>query len=337
MEDWYHSKTKHFKTETDYTWFKNNEYINCDNNQPKNCIHITRHNRHRSREMYNVHKEIDHKNLILRDQIDSIHTFVCHSVTKRSTAMPNVDVSLFDDDIKGDAQYNNINTDTKCAERELSRNDLWSDEPASIRDCNLSQISYILNKEHIFDDLDRLIEYKEEIINYVKVNELNGSKLNGMKRKTFINKLCHHFDNNKIRGQLGQLYTLIIKFDIKGLYANNKKEENIKEDDMKEKVWENNPLSIAECSINQIIQILQNEDILNKLHILKEYKDDIIKYLKQNELDGAKLSELNRKMFINQICQHFNNNNKLKGAMGRMYSMIMKCDVVKFWKSNSDA
>eukprot|EP01084_Bolivina_argentea_P170484 295417_1 len=31
MEDWYHTKTKHLKSENDYRWLKHNAHSNCDN------------------------------------------------------------------------------------------------------------------------------------------------------------------------------------------------------------------------------------------------------------------------------------------------------------------
>eukprot|EP01084_Bolivina_argentea_P054344 99695_1 len=82
MQDWYHSKTKHFKQEKDYTWFKLNYESSCaTNDNTKTCAHTQRYQRIRGREIYNISNDIDHKNIILRDQIDSIHTYIFHSPT----------------------------------------------------------------------------------------------------------------------------------------------------------------------------------------------------------------------------------------------------------------
>eukprot|EP01084_Bolivina_argentea_P137616 242365_1 len=81
MEDWYHTKTKHFKTEQAYEWFANIEQINCINNKYHNqtCPYIARYQRERGRGMYAMTPCIDHKNIILTDQLDSTHTFIFHS------------------------------------------------------------------------------------------------------------------------------------------------------------------------------------------------------------------------------------------------------------------
>eukprot|EP01084_Bolivina_argentea_P091322 164411_1 len=94
MEDWYHSKEKHFKSEkcdqtcdqTCFEWFQDHKSISCQLDKSKNCIHIDRHERQRERAIYNNEKEIDYKNIILRDHIDSIHAFIFHSATLRSNS-----------------------------------------------------------------------------------------------------------------------------------------------------------------------------------------------------------------------------------------------------------
>eukprot|EP01084_Bolivina_argentea_P315877 547411_1 len=88
MDDWHHCKTKHIKTEKDREWFKNNPAINCNfisTCKSENCIYIGRNQRKRGDETYSKNVEIDHKNIILRDQIDSIHTYIFHSSSARTS------------------------------------------------------------------------------------------------------------------------------------------------------------------------------------------------------------------------------------------------------------
>eukprot|EP01084_Bolivina_argentea_P288639 495455_1 len=66
MEDWYHSKSTHFKTENDYKWFQN-KGIDCGNSN--GCVHM--HN-HRSV------NGLDVKETILMEFIDYIHIFIFH-------------------------------------------------------------------------------------------------------------------------------------------------------------------------------------------------------------------------------------------------------------------
>eukprot|EP01084_Bolivina_argentea_P152152 265456_1 len=49
--------------------------------------------------------------------------------------------------------------------------------PKSIATCSLQQVVSILSTSDVFDDLEVLIQYKSEIINYFKNNWFNGSKL----------------------------------------------------------------------------------------------------------------------------------------------------------------
>eukprot|EP01083_Nonionella_stella_P070942 190156_1 len=85
MDDWYHCKTNHFKTAKDIRYFQSIEAINCDH---KSCVYVRRYERDRTRSPQHVlHEEIDYKNMILMDELNSIHTFIFHWVSSRITIM----------------------------------------------------------------------------------------------------------------------------------------------------------------------------------------------------------------------------------------------------------
>eukprot|EP01084_Bolivina_argentea_P127397 225323_1 len=81
MEDWYQCKKNHL-TNTNDMHLVINSLVNCDS--LKNCNYIGRYIRERSRQKEIMDKlisisETPHKDIILRDQFDSMHTFIFHS------------------------------------------------------------------------------------------------------------------------------------------------------------------------------------------------------------------------------------------------------------------
>eukprot|EP01083_Nonionella_stella_P120932 362936_1 len=81
MEDWYQCKRNHFKTPNDIRYFQSIDSINCDN---ESCVYARRYQRDRSRSPHqDPHQEIDYKNIILMDELNSIHTFIFHWMPSR--------------------------------------------------------------------------------------------------------------------------------------------------------------------------------------------------------------------------------------------------------------
>eukprot|EP01084_Bolivina_argentea_P054343 99694_1 len=161
MEDWYHSKTKHFKQKNDYAWFLLNHKTKCVN--VRTCAHTQRHQRIRGRETYNINSDIDHKNIILTDQINSIHTYIFHSCSFTAQLRNNIRfVDSHDDntDIKEDIKEEQ----TISPLNKVKEASVWSNKPKSVNECNVNQIVYILKNEHLFDTLDKLGNYKEQIL-----------------------------------------------------------------------------------------------------------------------------------------------------------------------------
>eukprot|EP01084_Bolivina_argentea_P274563 468031_1 len=301
MEDWNHAKMTHFKSENDYIWVKSlHRSINCTVNDK--CEYVSTHRRKRGREIYNIKQETDHRNIILKDIIASVHTFIFHPTSVQRHRIPNT-IS--------------IGTELEDIDEKSNELDVWDNKPVNIKDCNQEQLLYILNHGDLFSL--KLQGKKSDIIKYVKQQKLDGNKLIDMKRKTFISAMAEYFGDNKLRGQLGKLYTSVTKLDLSQFVSDN--DQNI---------WTGEHKSIEDCELEHIVYIINNEeDIFKKLDKLVQYKQEIIGYIQQNGFDGKTLKQTKRKDFITNIVKHFGDN-KLRGAFGRLHSALMKIDVTKY-------
>eukprot|EP01084_Bolivina_argentea_P168041 291510_1 len=195
MEDWHHSKTRHFNSESDhdYKWLKNDQNINCHSSKGTSCSHIKRHQRHRGRVIYNIKQTIDCNNLILQEKIDSIHAFIFHP-------FPSI--------------YHNILLSDDEKHKDIDET-LWNNNPKCTADCNLSQILHILKDGIIFNQVEKLQVHEKDIFNYIKDNCWDGIKLNEIKRKTFLTTLANHLKNKKLKASLGKLYNALMNFELK--------------------------------------------------------------------------------------------------------------------------
>eukprot|EP01084_Bolivina_argentea_P160570 279606_1 len=82
MEDWHTMKNNHLRDVEGVEYIRKYIGISCDNVQ--GCQYVRRYQRERGKEIYdNMKIEIDYKNIILKDQLDSIHAFIFHSSQQR--------------------------------------------------------------------------------------------------------------------------------------------------------------------------------------------------------------------------------------------------------------
>eukprot|EP01084_Bolivina_argentea_P154160 268769_1 len=216
MEDWYHFKLQHPLIRTDFKYFENSVEINCVNK--KQCICLKRYHRERGGEYYQLNSEIDHKNAILTDQMDSIHAYIFHSCASR------LRVGLQN-------QYMNTNIYDFCIEDEVndikedvSRSDVWYNHPQSVSECDIDQIICIAN--YIVADLDKLQPFQQEIVDYIKQSEYDGNKLTMTSRKEFMKDLTAHFGIKKLSVQFAKLYNGITKCDI-NVFSGHNSEKHI--------------------------------------------------------------------------------------------------------------
>eukprot|EP01084_Bolivina_argentea_P238893 401392_1 len=322
MEDWYHSKTHHFKSESEYQFFKSNKLVNCSKENSAKCIHVNRYETARAKERYNIKKEIDHKNLILADQIHSIHTFIFHSQSP-STRFCSQEVHYDSDEY---CKHVTKEIDIKLEEKmqQISTN------PQSLQECNVSQIICILNHKKTFNKLDKLLKYQNKIINYAKENELSGIKLSKMNRKDFLYQISDYINDKKMRGHLGQLYNNVISVDLNNVFVNNNYKNNSKETDIEleepAQQFLASPKSLEECNVSHIICILHHKNTFNNLNKLLKYQNEIINCVKENEMTGVELNKMKRKDFIYQISDYINDK-KMRGQLGQLYSNVISVDL----------
>eukprot|EP01084_Bolivina_argentea_P096220 172974_1 len=67
-------------------------------------------------------------------------------------------------------------------------------------------------------------------------------------------------------------------------------------------LWDNKPNCISECTVAQIICILNQNDIMENLKKLMLFRDEIIKYVHENDFDGEKNSEHEKKTIYCSVC-----------------------------------
>eukprot|EP01084_Bolivina_argentea_P096221 172975_1 len=84
--------------------------------------------------------------------------------------------------------------------------DVISNAPKMIIECNSDQIVAILSGDDIFDNVQKLNTYKLQIIDYVKENKYDGNKLITLKRKHFTSIIANHLNDKKLRALIGRLY-----------------------------------------------------------------------------------------------------------------------------------
>eukprot|EP01084_Bolivina_argentea_P021026 39052_1 len=305
MEDWHQTKNNHLRVENAINWVNNGINLECND---KGCEYVGRYKRERGNDMYdNIKADIDYKNIILTDQLDSIHTFVFHSIRRQTAnrAVKNIE-----------CKYNDRQIDQKQEEKQQF---IWSNTPESILECNAAQVINIISNV-IFDKLKRkqrdvLISYKLNIIEYVKEHKCDGSKLHAMKRKTFITNVMTYLNvnDNKLKQPLGAIYSSIMQYDI-SLSFQDEKQNKLRN-------------TVQQCNVDHIVCVTEHV-IANKVNKLSAYKQNIIAYMKQNKVDGNKLLHTKRKTFLEEIITHLDvDDNKLKGPLAALYTAIIKYDV----------
>eukprot|EP01083_Nonionella_stella_P219947 787396_1 len=157
------------------------------------CVYVRRYQRDRTRApKRDPHKEIDHKNIILMDQRNSIHTYIFHWMSSCFTIIETPSLShnnAEEDDNDPDNDTNqSIDIDNDAGEedeKELeNKTHLWPNGPKPMSQCNVEQIVFLL-KDEILDQEMKLRPHKDEIIKYIKDHAFDGNKLSQTKRTQF--------------------------------------------------------------------------------------------------------------------------------------------------------
>lgn len=299
LEDWHQLQLHHLNKDADMEWMRGAMQGQCKENG--RCEFMRRHGRDREKDFFDVDdKEIDLKNIILNDAMDSIHSLLFHPVSRPRNRQ-------------------------KIQKHKKKQNILSQVE--SIEQCNVDQIIYILD-EYVFDKLnpktlDKLEDHRQGICDCIKENDINGNKLKQMKRKEFVDAIADKLKNKKLRMALAAMYKAMMEYEFK-----QQKEKHI---DL--------PDSIDKYNVEQIIYIL-DEHIIDKLKPkvldkLKDHKQTIIDYIEENEIDGNKLTKIGRLKFMKQISAHLGDN-KLRYFLGKLYEAMMEHDLLKKSKKESE-
>eukprot|EP01084_Bolivina_argentea_P302837 522790_1 len=305
LEDWHQMKNNHLRDDDVYEsieWIKNNINVHC--NSSHLCQFVHRYQRDRGKEVYHPTKtNIDYKNIILMDQFDSIHTFIFHSVQRR-----NIQRQIWQ---TTDFHIDDQQTENEEQKKQFIRKDL----PETILECSCDDVILII-RCNMYKRLKQQTEHqihavKTEIIKYIKENDIDGKKLTEMRRKKFLNEIADYLDNKKLKPTLGNLYTAIMKYE--SPISNDKEEPNM-EIQNTEVIWFNNPQTIENCNVDQI-KYMANDIISNKIHKLREYTLNIVKYIHENKINGDKLRVMKRKTFMNDISTYLDSK-KTKAPLG---------------------
>ena len=200
--------------------------------------------------------------------------------------------------------------------------------PDTINKCNTKQLlfilnNYIFNDDHIDKHIAKLLPFKDKINEFFIENKINGERLclSTMNRKDFAKQLYESLGGDKKKnGACLKLHGKLIKYNLNGNGLMEKPKENVLP----------LPTQIKDYNVKQLIYCIKDIFDKNKddKHIEKllPYKDNIIKYFIQNEIDGNKLclSGMNRKDFSKELYLSLDGDKKKNGACLKLHTKIIK-------------
>eukprot|EP01083_Nonionella_stella_P025954 71461_1 len=93
-------------------------------------------------------------------------------------------------------------------------------------------------------------------------------------------------------------------------------------------LWPNGPKPMTQCNVQEMAFLL-NHEIVDRVAKLQAYKDDIVRYIEDNALDGSVLSQLKRKPFANQLVHHFDDK-KLRKCFATLHDQIFAYNNAEF-------
>eukprot|EP01084_Bolivina_argentea_P147926 258744_1 len=321
MEDWHQCKNNHLRTQEGINNIQNMMHINCENTNT--CVCMRRYRRHREQiDVSFDNIDANYKNIILTDELDSMHAFVFHSITTNDYNNYN-DEKYDNDDYETSNELIATNDESKDIvldmQAEMDEKDIWFNKPQTTIDCNVEQIIYIV-QQVILNNLVKLHEWLPDIVRYIKKNQIDGEKLYTINRKDFMTNIAKDLNNNKLRSPLGALRKQVMEYDLSQF---NKGVETEEKD-----IWFNKPQNLNDCTVEQIVYMTESI-ISEKLDKLQERKNDIIIYIKENQMDGGKLHQINRKEFMTNIATYLNNK-KLTMALGKLLRHIREYNLSQF-------
>ena len=82
------------------------------------------------------------------------------------------------------------------------------------------------------------------------------------------------------------------------------------------------PSSLKQCTLNHLIILITNHQSFNDEKI-NPFKDTIIKYLKDHEIDGYIFSTFKRKKFSQAIMKYNQNDKRLRGPSNTLHKKLI--------------
>eukprot|EP01084_Bolivina_argentea_P061829 113031_1 len=101
---------------------------------------------------------------------------------------------------------------------------IWRNKPQSVQECNVAQIVCV--SQHIISNNDKLFPFKKTIIQYLRENQFNGSKMLTIQRKQFIKQLAELMNNNKLKPAVAKLRKDILEYDL-AIFTGNVSSSNV--------------------------------------------------------------------------------------------------------------
>ena len=176
--------------------------------------------------------------------------------------------------------------------------------PSTVEQCTFQQLLYLL-KHHTLKD-EKLSQHKDAFISYFQENKVDGNTLKAMKRKDFAAAIIKHCSSQQMNGPAMKLFRLITGYNDLTQF-NPTPDDNDNDNDNDNDIWSiNTPSIIEQCSVEQIIYMTQNSQVFQTT--LSPHKDEIIRYLKQNEINGEKFKSIGRREFAHQIATYLDQN-----------------------------
>ena len=213
-------------------------------------------------------------------------------------------------------------------DQETKSNDHTIPSLQSIQDYTATQLSSIIQTYQEFN-IDAVNKWKIQIVQFIETNDINGDKLLNMTKKDFRQSLVDFCNDTKIRGAGNKTYDTFLSLNNQStqqttqLVSEEKDNDDMKtNDDQHEEKYE--IPTVDQCSTKQLIFILQNHKQFNDAKI-NEYKQQISKFIEDNNINGQQLLDMKRKDFGQALVDLYNNK-KIRGPANKTHDRFKKFD-----------
>ena len=237
-----------------------------------------------------------------------------------------------------------------------------SDEqiPLSLKDCHLKHLLSLISYDKTFDH-EQINQFKPQIIAYLQWHKINGSKLSQTSREQFNESVIHFCSKNQaMKEPASKCWDLFNEYNqistvsriqqslssdkiSKITKSNNivstssdidtKEEEKIIDPPNSTSSTVKNfvvdiPSSLNECNLEKLISLIETHEVFDVKRIRK-FKDKIIAYLQKNQINGAKLSQIQKTQFSDNLVQFCENNKKAQAVADEIWdAFINKYDLI---------